>query len=98
MSTDKIRRFIQGKAPLIYLISEEEERVERMIAAVAEKCGNASFQVYTWSCITGLSRGKDNVNPSTDPVEVLALFFGIREPSLLIFKDLHLLLDSECAR
>jgi SpoVK/Ycf46/Vps4 family AAA+-type ATPase len=94
MSTDKIRRFIQGKAPLIYLISEEEERVERMISAVAEKCGNASFQVYTWSCITGLSRGKDNVNPSTDPVEALALFFGIREPSLLIFKDLHLLLDS----
>lgn len=94
MSTDKIRRFIQGKAPLIYLISEEEERVERMIGAVAEKCGNASFQVYGWSCVTGLVRGKEKVDATTDPAKALALFLAIREPSLLIFKDLHLLLDN----
>ena len=102
-----LQKFIRGKAPLMYLISEEEERVERLITAAAEQAGPQPFQIFTWSCIHGLRKGKDRVEGSTDPVAALGLFLRLKDPSLLIFKDLHLLLDAnapltrqikECAR
>jgi hypothetical protein len=93
MILEKIRTFIVGKAPLIYLVSEEEERVERIIASAAEKSAAGRWHVVSWSCINGLFRGKDRIDPCTDPAKALNLFLRIKEPSLLIFRDLHLFLD-----
>jgi ATP-dependent 26S proteasome regulatory subunit len=94
MILEKIRSYIVGKAPLIYLVSEEEERVERIIAAAAEKAAGGPWHILVWSCINGLTRGKERIDPSTDPAKALNLFLRIKEPSLLVFKDLHLFLDN----
>lgn len=93
----RIQGLIQEKGSLIYLVSEEEERVERILAAAGEKAPGGPFPLYAWSCVRGLTKGREVVDPATDPVQGLAMFLRVKEKSLLLFKDLHLLLDSRAA-
>ena len=103
----KIQKFLSGRTPFIYLVTEEEERVERFVSAAAQKSPGGAMQVYVWSCLRGLSAPNKGHEDGTDPVAALARFARITEPSVLIFKDLHLLLSGnavlirqlrECAR
>jgi hypothetical protein len=93
MLTKKIRSLITGRASLVYLISEEEERVEKLIAAAAGKGSANSIQIYSWSCLRGLARGKESVVAGSDPVAALDFFLKADGHSILIFKDLHLLIQ-----
>lgn len=93
MPLKKIQDLLNGKASLIYLISSEEDRVEKLIGEAVGKARSESPAIYTWSCLRGLARENDVVEQSTDPVHGLARFAQIMEPSILIFKDLHLLVD-----
>jgi ATP-dependent 26S proteasome regulatory subunit len=92
MLTKKIRSYITGRTSLVYLISEEEERVEKLIAAAAAKMGPNSRQVYSWSCLRGLTKGNERVAPGSDPIPALDLFLKSDGHSILVFKDLHLLI------
>lgn len=107
MILQRIQDLLAAKASMVYLISEEEERVERIVAAAADKVSGDSAPIYTWSCLYGLRRGREVVDASTDPIAGLDLFLQIEDSSPLLFKDLHLLLDGsphlirqlkECAR
>jgi len=107
MIAQKIQRLLATKATLVYLISEEEERVERLVAAASEKALGNSLPVFTWSCLKGLMRGKDVTETITDPVRALEFFLHTKDAGPLIFKDLHLFLENnpllirqlkECAR
>ena len=93
----KIQNFIRGTNSLIYLISEEEDRVERIIASAAETAGAEPLQVYVWSCVQGLTNGQKVVAPTSDPVVALDHFLRLDANSLLIFKDLHLLVNGNPA-
>lgn len=93
MILKRIQNLIAGKASLIYLVSEEEERVERLVSAAAEKAMRQPIRIYTWSCLGGLASGGEVIEASTDPVEGLARFLDVKDLAILIFKDLHLLLD-----
>jgi SpoVK/Ycf46/Vps4 family AAA+-type ATPase len=93
MMLDKIIDFIHGRTSLIYLVSEEEERVERMIVTAAQKATGGPFQLYLWSCGHGLIRGKDRVGDSRDLDACLGAFLRAKGPSILICKDLHLVLN-----
>jgi len=107
MILQQIQKLIAGKASLIYLVSEEEERVERLVSVAAEKAMKQPVRMYAWSCLSGLtSAGKVN-DGTADPVRDLARFVDVKDLAVLIFKDLHLLLDhdarlfrqlKECAR
>ncbi len=88
MIDQRFFQLINGKSPLIYLISEEESRVERIICSVAEKL---KYRVYSWSCLTGYKNG--GANAAADPVEALERFSKGQDPAVLIFKDLHLLIS-----
>ena len=93
----KIQNFIRGSNSLIYLISEEEDRVERIIASAAETAGAEPLQVYVWSCVQGLTNGQKVVALTSDPVVALDHFLKLDANSLLIFKDLHLLVNGNPA-
>jgi len=103
----KIHKLLSGRTPFIYLISEEEERVEKLVSAAARKAPDGPMQVYIWSCLSGLSVSDKGHENGTDPVTALASFARIKEPSILVFKDLHLIVTGnpllirqlrECAR
>ena len=93
MIQQKIRNFLLSTSALIYLVSDEEDRVERLIASVAKNNGSGAFDVYKWSCLEGLSRAGRVLDATTDPVAALSHFAQIKERSVLVFKDLHLLID-----
>jgi hypothetical protein len=77
----------------VYLVSDEEERVERLVGAAASKMGAGFIPIYTWSCLGGLMRRDEVVHSSKDPVEGLAAYLETHDPAPLVFKDLHLLIE-----
>jgi hypothetical protein len=93
MILKRITNLLAARASLVYLISEEEERVERLVANAAEKAVGRPIPVATWSCIDGLKSGDKVLDGSRDPVAGLDLFLKSQAGPVLIFKDLHLLLD-----
>jgi len=94
MILKRIQNLLAAQASLVYLISEEEERVERLISKAAEKVVGRPVPVSTWSCTDGLQSGGKVLDGSKDPVVALSLFLKSDGGSVLIFKDLHLLLDN----
>lgn len=91
MLVTKIQSLMIGRTSLIYLVSEEEERVERLILAAAEKSFAQGVKLHKWSCLHGLVSGGQAVDRTRDPVVGLNSFLRIKDPAILIFKDLHLL-------
>jgi SpoVK/Ycf46/Vps4 family AAA+-type ATPase len=97
MSVKKIADLINARSSLVYLVSSEEERVERMILAGAKKALGRNSAVYLWSCLYGLSKGRDTVVASPDPIKGLEAYAKIKDDQPLIFKDLHLLIRDNTA-
>jgi SpoVK/Ycf46/Vps4 family AAA+-type ATPase len=87
----RIQDLLQSRASLIYLISEEEERVERIVSMAAEQALGQSVALYTWSCLDGLRRGKELLDETRDPVKALDLYTKVKDSAPLFFKDFHLL-------
>jgi SpoVK/Ycf46/Vps4 family AAA+-type ATPase len=85
MITKRLYSLVTGRTPLVYLISEEEDRVERLVSAIAEKVG---LKVNVWSCVKEAGNGDEYCQ--VDPVDTLDHFLKLDQDSLLIFKDLHL--------
>ena len=87
---------IRARYPLIYLVSWEEQRLDAILADVAQTHGKALLQ---WSVTRGLKRlgGARTMtisDQSKDPVEALAVIGKLTEPSLVVLKDFHPYLDS----
>lgn len=97
MSAKKIADLINARASLVYLISPEEERVERMILNGSRKVLGENSAVYLWSCLYGLSKGKETILGSPDPIKGLEAYAKLKDEQPLIFKDLHLLINGNTA-
>lgn len=93
MIINKIQKLLSLRASLVYLISDEEERVEKLVSAASAKVLGQSVPLYSWSCLTGLARGHEIVDPVTDAAQALARYLKIQDNGPLIFKDLHLFLN-----
>jgi hypothetical protein len=83
---------IRARYPIIYVLTWEEERVEKGIRAIARK---RNKNVLTWSVTNGLSSGDENGDlpaksrgPS-DPIQALDTVIQHNDPAIYIFKDLH---------
>ena len=93
MIVNKIQRMLATRATLVYLISDEEERVERLVATAAAGVLGKSVPIHMWSCLKGLTKGSEVIDKTTDPVKALQVFLSSKEAAVLIFKDLHLFLN-----
>src|SRR5471030_1985031 len=87
---------IRARYPLIYLVSWEEQRLDGILADVAQTHGKALF---TWSITRGLRRqvGPRSVpsgEQTRDPLEAFNAVSRLTEPSLVVMKDLHPHLDA----
>ncbi len=92
MILKKLGKLLALRASLVYLISEEEERVERLVTAAARKVYGEECRTLIWSCLGGLREGDRVVDDQTDPVAGVRQFLAVDEPAVLVFKDLHLLI------
>ena len=79
---------IRARYPLIYLVSWEEQRLDGILADVAQTHGKALF---TWSITRGLRRqvGPRSVpsgEQTRDPLEAFNAVSRLTEPSLVVMK------------
>ena len=84
---------IRARYPLVYLVTPEEQRLEAILAELAQGHGKA---LLGWSVARGFQRldGEKSVpeegkEPVKDPVAALALIEKLAEPSLVVLKDFH---------
>jgi hypothetical protein len=84
---------IRARYPIIYVVTWEEERVERCIAEIAQ---HRNKRVQVWSCTQGLVRhgiasqpSKGSGQGTADPIAAMDTVLQEVEPTIYIFKDLH---------
>ena len=82
---------IRARYPLLYLVSWEEQRLDGILADLANQHGKV---LLSWSITKGLrriggARTLPTIDGSRDPVEALAAIGKLSEPSLVVLKDFH---------
>ncbi|HQX53828.1 MAG TPA: hypothetical protein PLR25_28190, partial [Planctomycetaceae bacterium] len=84
---------IRARYPIVYVVSWEEERVERCLRKIAEA---RNKKLFVWTITQGLvrsgaelTRSKPGSNNTTDPIMALDAVVDQVEPAIYLFKDLH---------
>src|SRR4051794_406260 len=82
---------VRARYPLVYLVTSEEQRVEAILAGLAETHGKA---LLGWSVTGGFKRlggSRTGAVPaeSKAPLEALGAVAELGQPSLVVLKDFH---------
>jgi ATP-dependent 26S proteasome regulatory subunit len=82
---------VRARYPLVYLVTSEEQRLEALLAGLAERHGK---QLLGWTVTRGFRRlagGRGVPVPEgvRDPVEALQAVEKLSEPALVVLKDFH---------
>ncbi len=94
---EELSVLIQAQYPLIYLVTFEEERAERTIAALAQQ--RPQRRMYSWTMTHGMVEygqegGAGQQNNTVSPQAAINWTMRQKEPSIFVFKDLHPFKDS----
>jgi ATP-dependent 26S proteasome regulatory subunit len=88
-----IETLIRARYPILYIISSEEMRLQRLILEIAAKRQKKAFE---WSFSTGIVpagtslQSQKHRNPATkDPLVALDQVLEQVDPAIFIFKDFH---------
>src|SRR5512138_3583471 len=82
---------VRARYPLVYLVTSEEQRLEAILAELAETHGKA---LLGWSVAKGFrreggSRTASAPDGAREPLAALAAIEKLSEPSLVVLKDFH---------
>jgi hypothetical protein len=81
---------VRARYPLLYLSTWEEQRLDDVLAKLAESHGKS---LVTWSITQGLRRRDPHAGGVSDgpkdPTEALRAVGQLTDPSLVVFKDFH---------
>ncbi len=84
---------IRARYPLVYLVTSEEQRLEAILAELAQGHGKA---LLGWSVARGFRRldgekgvPEDGREPIRDPIAALSQIEKLSDPSLVVLKDFH---------
>jgi hypothetical protein len=90
---DELEILIRARYPIIYVISWEEERVERCLKEIAEK---RDKRLFNWTITQGIvkagneaTRAKAGTGKTTDPLAALDAVIDQLDPAIFLFKDFH---------
>lgn len=90
---NRITHYIKAGYPCLYLVSHEEQRIERTIAEAAT---TTQRLLFAWDIVKGrhdIAAG--TVEAIDDPLEILASVQTMPENSLLLLRDFHLFLSTD---
>jgi ATP-dependent 26S proteasome regulatory subunit len=89
---EQVDILIRSRYPILYVVSWEEDRVEKTLAEIAEK---REKKFYTWTITRGLiEREKGQNDPSTsDPLKALDFIMDCDQPALFVLLDFDPFLD-----
>ena len=93
---ERIRDLVRARYPLLYLLTYEEERVERNLRKLGKE---EKLPVLTWVRTLGLA-GADGarIADTQDARGVLEFVAGRKEPGLILLQDFHVDLDDPWVR
>src|SRR5512144_1375364 len=82
---------VRARYPLVYLVTSEEQRLEAILAELAETHGKACLG---WSVTKGFARAggaKSGTVPedAREPLAALAAVEKLADPTLVVLKDFH---------
>ena len=90
---EEIETLIRARYPILYIVSSEEMRVQKLVLDIAEKREKKAFE---WSYSTGIipagtsiQSQKHRNTPTKDPLVALDQVIEQVEPAIFIFKDFH---------
>src|SRR6185295_1419155 len=83
---------VRARYPLIYLVSHEEQRIDAVVAELADRHGK---RFYEWSITKGLHLAKQLEGPeeTRNPVTALAAIGKLEDANLVVLKDFHRYLE-----
>lgn len=96
---EELEVLIRARYPIIYVVSWEEERVERCLRSIADA---RNKKLFVWTVTQGIvksgaepQRAKAGAGSSTDPLVALDTVIEQMEPAIYLFKDFHLFTADE---
>ncbi len=87
-----LKSMVVAKTPLIYLLTEEDRRVETEIRSLGSAF-KPQFRTYIWSCTTGVTLDDHQVYPNPGLLDAIDWFMQLSEPAFLIINDVHVFLN-----
>ncbi len=91
--SDEVEILIRARYPILYIITSEELRVEKILRQIA---AGRQKKVFEWTCSSGVVaagtpfQSQKGRNPATrEPLAALDLVVEQLEPALFLFKDFH---------
>lgn len=89
-----LRKFILSRVSIVYILSDEEDRVEGLIKEVS-----ATFQpkpkVYTWNPFTGLTGEEEILENTKAPLDALDRVIQRPEQAFYLFEGIHSLMEGD---
>jgi ATPase family protein associated with various cellular activities (AAA) len=89
----EIETLIRARYPILYIISNEELRVQDLLLEIAAR---RQKKVFIWTCSSGLvpagtsiQSQKGRNSATKDPLAALDLVIDQVEPAIFLFKDFH---------
>lgn len=82
---DELNLYIRSRYPIIYLVTAEENRAERVIEQAAQR---SDKPCYFWTTTEGFYNTA-RFGDSSDPYEALQKILKYSEPGIFILKDFH---------
>jgi AAA+ superfamily predicted ATPase len=90
---EELETLIRARYPIIYVVSWEEERVERCLREIAEK---REKSLFVWTITEGIvksgtapQRSKAGAGSTADPLAALDAVIQQVGPAIYLFKDFH---------
>lgn len=89
---EKIKKAIIAQYPLIYLLTWEEDRAEKLVGSIARGFSQP-VPIYTWTISEGLRDAKSVIPATTDPTRALDYIIKEGERGFYLLKDFPNLLE-----
>lgn len=83
-----VARTIAAGAAVVYVVTWEEERLERMLAAASQTLYGDDRPVWEWSTAMGFTSGPGKDLKLFDPVEALSFLIHEENDAICLMKDL----------
>ena len=84
---EELKTLIRARYPIIYIVSWEENRVERALREIAQERGK---KIFTWTITQGMVQNPNHRDNATrDPIAALDFVMDSREQALFVLKDYH---------
>jgi SpoVK/Ycf46/Vps4 family AAA+-type ATPase len=86
---DQARKLVAARQSLIFVPTHEEQRLERIVATLAQRAFSQPVPFFVWSVTEGLQGADGSIAESSDPLVALDAAIAHPRAALFLFRDLH---------